>query len=134
MSTNDKLQDWFREMPDEKASDDFSRKVMQGIMAEWSKNPTTYKPIISRKAWWIVGIFFVLLTIVLFMLKNAMGVSDSTIATQNVAGVNLEYVWSFIASFFEKLNNISPAVGVGALSIIALWFFDQLYTRMARHN
>ena len=134
MSTNDKLQEWFQEMPDERAPGDFNRKVMQEIMAEWSKNPTAYKPIISRKAWWIVGIFFVLLIIVLFMLKNAMGVADSTVGTQTIAGINLEYIWTFIADFFEKLNRISPAVGVGALSIIALWFFDQLYTRMARHN
>ena len=121
-------------MPDERAPGDFNRKVMQEIMAEWSKNPTVYKPIISRKAWWIVGIFFVLLIIVLFMLKNAMGVTDSTVGTQTIAGINLEYIWTLIADFFEKLNRISPAVGVGALSIIALWFFDQLYTRMARHN
>ena len=134
MSTEDKLQEWFQEMPDERAPGDFNRKVMQEIMAEWSKNPTAYKPIISRKAWWIVGIFFVLLTIVLFMLKNAMGVADSTVDTQTIAGINLEYIWTFIADFFEKLNRISPAVGVGALSIIALWFFDQIYTRMARHN
>ena len=134
MSTEDKLQEWFQEMPDERAPGDFNRKVMQEIMAEWSKNPTAYKPIISRKAWWIVGIFFVLLIIVLFMLKNAMGVADSTVGTQTIAGINLEYIWTFIADFFEKLNRISPAVGVGALSIIALWFFDQIYTRMARHN
>jgi uncharacterized membrane protein YhaH (DUF805 family) len=134
MSTNDKLREWFHEIPEEKAPGDFNRKVMQGIMAEWSKNPTAYKPIISRKAWWGVGIFFVLLTIVLFMLKNAMGVAGSTAETQTIAGINLDYIWNFIADFFGKMNRISPAVGVGALSIIALWFFDQLYTRMARHN
>jgi len=134
MSANDKLQDWFREIPDEKAPEDFKRKVMQGIMAEWSKNPTAYKPVISRKAWWIVGASFLLLTVILFMLKNAMGVADSTAETQSIAGVNIQFVWSFISDFFEKLNRISPAVGVGALSIIALWFFDQIYTRMARHN
>ena len=51
---NDKLKQWMQELPLESPSLDFTKKVMQGISAK--SELTQYKPLISKRAWWLIGI------------------------------------------------------------------------------
>jgi hypothetical protein len=134
MSKKDILDDWFKEMPREQAPADFSTKVMKRVMSEWTLNPIGYQPIISKKAWWMMGIMALVITSVLFSLHSSLpnyaGLPDQT---QTLFGLNLSKLFTSFSLCIEKLNNISPVVAVGALAIVALWFFDQLFSRAIRH-
>lgn len=133
MNKKDFLKDWFKELPIEQAPSDFSQKVMKGVMSEWTLNPVGYQPIISKKTWWILGIMAFIITSTLFTLHSSLpNTADLSNQSQTLYGVNLSHILDLFTRGFSKLNNISPAVGVGALAIIALWFFDQLFTKVVR--
>jgi hypothetical protein len=133
MSKKDILKEWFRELPQEQASSDFTTKVMKRVMSEWRLNPVKYQPIISRKAWWMIGLMAFAITSTLFSLHSLLpNTSDLPNQTQTLYGINISQIFIIFSGFFDKLNNISPAVAVGALAIIALWFFDKLFTRAVR--
>jgi hypothetical protein len=133
MSQKDILKEWFKEIPQEQAPSDFTQKVMKGVMSEWRLNPIKYQPIISKKAWWMMGIIACSITSLLFALHSSLsGTSGLTDQTQTIYGIDLSKIFALLGHVFEKLNNISPAVAVSALAIIALWFFDQLFSRVVR--
>ncbi len=133
MKQNDKLKDWFRELPEEQPSPDFTRRVMEQVMAEWRLNPVKYQPIISKKGWWTIGVMAFLLTTVLSVIHTT--VSDtvaSSSSQETLYGIDLTKIFTPFSHFFEKLSDISPAFAIGILAIIALWFFDQLFIRTVR--
>jgi hypothetical protein len=134
MSQKDILKDWFKEMPREKAPADFSTKVMKRVMSEWTLNPIGYQPIISRKTWWMMGIMALVITSILFSLHSSLpNTADLPNQTQTLYGINLSRIFTLLNLGIEKLNSISPVVAVGVLAIIALWFFDQLFSKALRH-
>jgi hypothetical protein len=134
MSQKDLFKEWFKELPREQAPSDFSTKVMKRVMSEWTLNPIGYQPIISKKAWWMMGIMAFVITSVLLSLHsslpNSAGLPDQT---QTLFGISLSKLMTSLSLCIEKLNNISPVVAIGALAIVALWFFDQLFSRVIRH-
>lgn len=133
MSHKDLMKEWFKELPSEQPSPDFKVKVMQRVMSEWTLNPIKYQPIISRKGWWALGFISVLLTGILFMLHSSLPVgTESAAQSKTIYGIDLSLLFAPISHLFEKLNNISPAVAIGALAIIALWFFDQLFVKTVK--
>lgn len=134
MSQKDLMKDWLKELPSEQPSPDFTVKVMQRVMSEWTLNPIKYQPIISKKGWWTLGLITILLTSFLFMLHSSLPSGPETVAqSKSLYGLDLAQLLNPISQLFEKLNNISPAVAIGALAIIALWFFDQLFVKTVRH-
>lgn len=133
MSQKDILKGLFKEMPQERVSSDFTTKVMKRVMSEWAINPVRYQPIISKKAWWMIVITASVITSILFSLHSSLpNTSDSSYQTQTLYGIDFSQIFMLFSRFFDKLNNISPAVAIGALAILALWFFDQLFTRTVR--
>jgi len=58
--------------------------------------------------------------------------AESASQAKTVYGFDLSQLILPVSHFFEKLNNISPAVAIGALAIIALWFFDQLFVKTVK--
>jgi hypothetical protein len=133
MSQKDMLKEWFKEMSQEQAPSDFSTKVMKRVMSEWRLNPIGYQPIISKKTWWMLGIMAFVITGTLCLLHSSLpNTVELTNQTQTLYGINLSRLTDLISQFFDKLNNISPAIAVGFLAIIALWFFDQLFSRAVR--
>jgi hypothetical protein len=134
MSKKDILKDWFKEMPQEMSPSDFSSKVMKRVMSEWRLNPAGYQPIISKKAWWMLGIMAFVITSLLFSLHSSLpNAADLPNQSQTLYGINFSKIFTAFSLYIDKLNNISPVVAVGALAIIALWFFDQLFSRAVRH-
>jgi len=133
MNHKDLMKDWFKELPSDQPSPDFTVKVMQRVMSEWTLNPVKYQPIISRKSWWALGIIAVLITGFLFLLQSSMpAATESAAQTKSFYGFDLSQLLSPVGHLFEKLNNISPAVAIGILAIIALWFFDQLFVKTVK--
>ena len=133
MSQKDIMKEWLKELPSEQPSPDFTVKVMQRVMSEWTLNPIKYQPIISRKGWWIIGITAIALTSILFLLHPALPAGAASASPSNTFyGFDLSKFLAPVSRVFEKLNNISPAVAIGALAIIALWFFDQLFVKTVK--
>ena len=133
MNPNDLMKEWFKEFPEEQPSTDFTVKVMQRVMSEWTLNPIRYKPIISRKVWWALVLIALFLTSILFMLHSSLStVPDSAAQINTVYGIDFSQLLAPVNRLFVKLNNISPTVAIGALAIIALWFFDQLFDKTVR--
>ena len=133
MNNKDLMKDWFKELPSDQPSPDFTVKVMQRVMSEWTLNPIKYQPIISRKGWWVLGITALVMTGFLLLLQSSMPAGTAS-ATQSKSfyGFNLSQLFTPVGHLFEKLNNISPAVAIGILAIIALWFFDQLFVKTVK--
>ena len=130
MIQNDLMKEWFKELPQEKPSPDFNVSVMKRVMTEWSLNPNKYQPMISKKGWWTIALFAFVLTSFLFMLHPAMTTGTaSTVPSSTIFGYDLLKVFEPVTHILGRLNNVSPAVAVGILAIIALWFFDQLFVR-----
>lgn len=132
MKEKDKLKDWLRELPAEQPSPDFTRKVMEQIMTEWRLNPVKYQPIISKKGWWTIGGMALLLTSILFMLHSTVSEATEVASQESILGIDLANLINPVSHYFGKLSEISPAVAIGVLAIIALWFFDQLFIRTVR--
>lgn len=132
MNQKDIMKEWFKELPSDEPSPDFTVKVMQRVMSEWTLNPIKYQPIISKKGWWSLGIIAVLLTSILFMIHPSLPATTDSAVQKPFYGIDLSQFIEPISHFFEKLNNISPTVAIGALAIIALWFFDQLFVKTVR--
>jgi len=132
MSQKDLMKEWFKELPSEQPSPDFTVKVMQRVMSEWTLNPIKYQPIISKKGWWSLGIIAILLTSILFMIHPSLPAATNPAAQKPFYVFDLSQLLEPLSHFFEKLNNISPTVAIGALAIIALWFFDQLFVKTVR--
>jgi hypothetical protein len=134
MNQKDLMKEWFKELPSDEPSPDFTVKIMQRVMSEWTLNPIKYQPIISKKGWWSMGVIAMLLTSILFMIHPSLpAATDSAAQVKPFYGFDLSQLLEPISHTFEKLNNISPAVAIGALAIIALWFFDQLFVKTVRH-
>jgi len=133
MSQKDIMKEWLKELPSEQPSPDFTVKVMQRVMSEWTLNPIKYQPIISRKSWWIIGIIALILTSFLFMIHPSLSAgATATNPPNQIYGFDLSQIFAPVGHLFEKLNNISPAVAIGVLAILALWFFDQLFVKTVR--
>jgi len=133
MNQQDIMKKWFKELPLEEPSPDFTSTVMKRVMSEWSLNPVKYQPIISRRGWWTVAIITLLLTTLLFLLHSSLPTeADSLAKTKAVYGIDLAQLFLPINQLFVKLTNISPAIAIGALAILALWFFDQLFIKTVR--
>ena len=133
MNQQDIMTKWFKELPPEDLSPDFNARVMKRVMSEWSLNPVKYQPIISRRGWWTVAIITLLLTTLLFLLHSSLPTeADSLAKTKAVYGIDLAQLFLPINQLFVKLTNISPAIAIGALAILALWFFDQLFIKTVR--
>jgi hypothetical protein len=134
MNQKDIMKQWFKELPAEQPSPDFAVKVMQRVMSEWTLNPIKYQPIISKKGWWTLGLIAVLLTSILLSLHSSLLAGPESISQpKTVYGLDLAQLFETISHLFGQLNSISPAVAVGTLAIIALWFFDQLFVRTVKH-
>lgn len=130
MSQKDIMKEWLKELPSEQPSPDFTVKVMQRVMTEWTLNPIKYQPIISRKSWWIIGSIAIMLTSFLFMIHPSLTSGAASVTPSNtIYGLDLSQIFAPVSHLFEKLNNISPAVAIGVLAIVALWFFDQLFVK-----
>jgi len=132
MSQKDLMKDWFKELPSEQPSPDFTVKVMQRVMTEWTLNPIKYQPIIGKKGWWTMGLVALLVTSLLFMLHSSSP-SETVTQSKTIYGLDLMQLFAPVSHLFEKLNSISPAVAIGALAILALWFFDQLFVKTVKH-
>jgi hypothetical protein len=133
MNQNDIMKNWFKELPSDQPSPDFTTKVMQRVMSEWTLNPIKYQPIISRKGWWTLGFITMLLTSVLFMLHSSISaLPETNTQVKTILGVDPTKYFEPVSHLFTRLNNISPAVVIGALAIIALWFFDQLFVKTVK--
>ena len=133
MSQKDLMKEWLKELPSEQPPPDFTVKVMQRVMSEWTLNPIKYQPIISKKGWWTMGFIAFLVTSFLFMLHSSLPAETDAVSPSNsFYGIDLAQLFAPVGALFEKLNNISPAVAIGALAIIALWFFDQLFVKTVR--
>ena len=130
MSQKDLLKEWLKELPSEPPSPDFQLKVMQRVMSEWTLNPIKYQPIIGKKGWWTMGLIAFLMTGLLFMLHSSLpSGTEAATQTKTVYGLDLLQLFAPVSHLFEKINSISPAVAIGILAIIALWFFDQLFVK-----
>ena len=107
MSQKDIMKEWLKELPSEQPSPDFTVKVMQRVMSEWTLNPIKYQPIISRKSWWIIALITILLTSFLFLIHPSIsaGAASST-PSNTIYGFNLSQIFAPISHLFEKLNNI----------------------------
>jgi len=133
MSQKDLMKEWFKELPSEQPSPDFKVKVMQRVMSEWTLNPVKYQPIISRKGWWTMALIAMVMTSALFMLHSSLPVGTESFSTaKTIYGLDLSQVFLPVSHFFEKLNSLSPAVAIGVLAILALWFFDQLFVKTVK--
>jgi len=133
MSQKDLMKDWFKELPSEQPSPDFKVKVMQRVMSEWTLNPVKYQPIISRKGWWTIALIAMLMTSILLMVHSSLPVgTDSMSTAKTFYGLDLAKLFLPVSHLFEKLNSISPAVAIGVLAILALWFFDQLFVKTVK--
>ncbi len=131
MNQKDILKEWIKELPAEKPSPDFTVKVMQRVMSEWTLNPIKYQPIISKKGWWSIGIIALITTTLLLMIHASLP-AEADSAVKSVYGFDLTQLFTPISHIFEKLTNLSPAVAIGAVAIIALWFFDQLIVKTVK--
>lgn len=133
MSRKDFLEEMFSELPSEKAPEGFTRKVMHEVMTDWSLNPTIYKPVISKKGWWGIGLVAVAFILFLFFIQSTIGEpTESPINLKFLSDLDVRSILAPVSRNLARLTTISPAIGIGALAIIALWFFDQLFTRLAR--
>jgi hypothetical protein len=134
MSREDFLEEMFRQLQPERAPEGFSRKVMNEVMTDWSLNPTIYKPVISKKSWWTIGLVTAAFVLLLFIIQNATGeTSQDTINLAFFSDFNFKSAVAPVGQLFGRITKLSPAIGIGSLAIIALWFFDQLLTRLARN-
>jgi hypothetical protein len=134
MSQKDLMKDWLKELPSDEPSPDFTVKVMQRVMSEWTLNPIKYQPIIGKKGWWTLGFIAFLLTSVLFMLHSSLpAAAEVGTQSKSIYGVDMAQLLTPVSQLFGKLTTVSPAVAIGALAIIALWFFDQLFVKTVRH-
>lgn len=131
MNQPDMMKQWFKELPADIPPPDFTVKVMQRVMSEWTLNPIKYQPIITRKGWWSIGIIALLITTILLLIHSSLP-ADTDPAVKTVYGLDWSRLFNPVGHLFEKLNNISPAVAIGAVAIIALWFFDQLFVKTVR--
>ena len=134
MNQKDVMKDWFKELPHEQPSTEFTVRVMQRVMTEWTLNPYKYQPIITKKGWWTIGLFAFLFTGFLFMLHSFMPGSGQSVSTPSTLyGLDITRILGPFAQVMGKLTNLSPAIVVGTFAIIALWFFDQLFNKALKH-
>lgn len=122
-------------------SPDFMIKVMSRIQAEAAvqhRPVQTYQPVISRKAWIIIGLAFLALLIYIT-------VSGSDAATESTPGF-----WSTLVGSVEKINatgmtsvwqkgmdifgTISPVALLILTASMALWTLDTYLTRLRHHS
>lgn len=123
-------------------SPDFMIKVMSRIQAEAAvqHRPVlkAYQPVISRKAWIIIGLAFLALLIYIT-------VSGSGTATESTPGL-----WSSLVGSVEKLNatgmtsvwqkgmdifgSIPPVALLILTASMALWTLDTYLTRLRHHS
>ena len=122
-------------------SPDFMIKVMSRIQAEAAvqhRPLQAYQPVISRKAWIIIGLAFLALLIYIT-------VSGSDTATESTPGI-----WSTLLGSVEKINstgmtsvwqkgmnifgNIPPVALLILTASMALWTLDTYLTRLRHHS
>lgn len=122
-------------------SPDFMIKVMSRIQAEAAgqhRPVQAYQPVISRKAWIIIGLAFLALLIYIT-------VSGSDAATESTPGF-----WSTLVGSVEKINatgmtsvwqkgmdifgNIPPVALLILTASMALWTLDTYLTRLRHHS
>lgn len=131
-----------KEISIDSPSKDFTLKVMNRIQAEATvqHRPAlqNYQPVISRKAWLIIGLAFCALLIYIT-------VSGSDTATESTPGF-----WSKLLGSIETINstgmtsiwqkgmnifgNIPPVALLIMTASMALWTLDTYLTRLRHHS
>ncbi len=133
MNQRDHLKYWIKELPQEQPSPDFSIKVMERVMTEWSHNPTKYQPIINRKGWFLIALITLISTALLLFLHNSASIGLELVGkTKNSYVIDATKFFTPINHLFTSLTKISPTVAIGIFAILALWFLDQLFSKTVR--
>jgi hypothetical protein len=68
-------------MPLEQPSSDFTQKVMQRVLKQAAKN--IYRPLISKKAWWIIASMFFIGTLWLYYNPGTSIINTDSIPWEN---------------------------------------------------
>ncbi len=133
MNQKEHLKYWIKELAQEQPSPDFSSKVMQRVMTEWRHNPTKYQPIISRKGWFLIALITILSTALLLFLHTSASIGLELVGKAKSSYlIDATKFFTPINHLFVSLTKISPTVAIGIFAILALWFFDQLFSKTER--
>lgn len=108
---NDMLKQWMQELPLESPSQDFTIKVMQGISAK--SEVTQFKPLISKRAWWLIGTLLLFSITYLYINPNSGTVPEGL--TNLLGSVSFE-------NPIKKL--VLPKTAIYAIGFMALFLLQ----------
>jgi uncharacterized membrane protein YgcG len=121
---------------------DFTHKVMSRIQAEAAVRPRRilqeYQPVISRKAWIIIGILLVAL-LVYIILSGTTAASESTPgfwsnllgSVQKMNSGEVGSIWKKGITVFSSIPSVALLIVAASLS---LWTLDTYFTRLRHHS
>ncbi|WP_010665350.1 hypothetical protein [Marinilabilia salmonicolor] len=121
-----KIRDLFKTQfqPDHIPSDDFNRRVMNQVMADWVSQPRFYTPIVDKQnRWWIVPAVLVLFALG-FMYDAGLFTGESHFQWVDNFGGAFQSLYSWVEPVHLLVLGASLAVGL-------LLAIDQLLQKLS---
>lgn len=131
MKNQDNLSKYFKELPGEEASGDFTMRVMDRVRAETKKAPVEYSPLIRARGWWTIFIVMSLTLCGVILINSFFPGKESPEGLQILKTVDFSFVSKPFILLSNALSNLSVTHLFVLTGISVLLLFDKMYSRFA---
>lgn len=129
------IKDLMKDIELKETSDQFTNKVMDGVMQDWLAKPIEVKKPISRNQWiWLGGVlFFVLLILLGTDVRTLISASESPFL-QQVDAIFLQPINQILNKVFASLIKLPVMVYIVAISFGFLAAFDRIINKLLHYR
>jgi hypothetical protein len=132
MKNQDNLGKYFKELPREEPSGNFTMRVMDRVISETRRSPVEYSPLISRGVWVKISIVGVLTLLSLLLLYPYFPAKENHGGLQFLSTLDFSRVSEPFVVLSGALNNLTVTHLFVLMGISVLLLFDRFYSRVAK--
>lgn len=127
------LKDLFKDYSPDSPSNDFTKKTMNDVFLEWSKNPIETKTSMSKasKIWISAGVIFAFILVYLIDIKNASQQSETLAESFKVSETAKIFSHTF-ETIFNSFTQIPVLVYVVIAGIGMVLLLDKLFSKILK--
>lgn len=131
MKNKDNLSKYFKEIPVEEPSGNFTMLVMDRVRVEAKKSPFEYTPLISTRVWWTILITITLTLLAGLLLQSYFPGQESSESLQFLNKMDFSLISKPFILLSKAFNSITVTHLFVLMGISALLLFDKFHSRFA---
>jgi hypothetical protein len=131
MKNQDNLSKYFRELPVEEPSGNFTMLVMDRVRLETKKAHIEYAPLISTRIWWKISIIITLTLLAGILLQTYFPAKETSGGISFLSNLDFSFLSEPFVLLSKVVNYLTVTHVFVLMGISFLLLFDKFYSRFA---